>query len=441
MELDEARRLAGAGATDAALDGLRALATDPAVDPIQPARAGWEILAETGRLPSPDEEGARRVEASGPALAFLTETCVTHPPSERALTALRRWLLLSGRAAGFPALTAALVAQAARNGGAWPFDDEERAALARPDGAVLAAAYLPKRPRPGPAIANPSPVKRAVAEQYEIWPYPVWERVTRPRGDTLAGMIARLGPEPIELPEAPSILVAGCGTGRETALIAMRAPEARITAIDLSAASLAYAAERWASLGITNVRWEQRDLRDAPALGRFDLISCSGVLHHLPSPEADWARLVEALKPGGVMSIMVYSKLARLRVRSAQHRIADLLDRPVDDDLLREARGRLLADPVHALTWSPDFASLGGVHDLLFNRHEDLFDVPRIRRGIESLGLEFLGFELPGKTRRARYRSEHPHDPWFRDFDAWAATEWREPELFSGMYHFWCRRP
>lgn len=419
-------------------DVLRMLAVDPAVDPIPVARAGWDLIAAAGRLPTADEAGAAALESDFLALALLAETSVAHPQAERALSGMRRWLLLAGRAGDFPRATAAFVAQARRNGGAWPFDAEETARLTPAE--PLADAYRPPRPIPKAAGAFGSPVVEAIAEHYEEWPYPVWERVMDPGDEDLASLLASLGPGAPTLPESPEILVAGCGGGRETMLIALRAPRARITAVDLSSASLAYAAERCARLG--NVTFEQRDLHRVGELGRtFDLISCSGVIHHLPDPEAGWRALVEVLKPGGVISVMVYSKLARMRVKAARRRIADLLDRPIDGDLMREARARLLTDPPHPLAYADDFASLGGLRDLLLHHHEDNFDVPRVRRGVEALGLEFLGFQLPGGERRARYRADNPHDPWFRDYDAWAAAEWREPDLFAGMYRFWCRKP
>lgn len=419
---------------------LQALLVAPEVDPMPVARVGWAMIEAAGRLPTPDESGARAVETDGFMLALLEETCVSQVTAELALTDLRRWLLLSGRAADFPFTVRALARQASLNGGAWPFDADERARLGLASDETLAAAYLPERPRQGAAQVFASPVTGRVAAQYEGWPYPVWERVMVGPGETLGGLVAALDPDLPPLPDAPEILVAGCGSGRETLLIARQAPSARITAIDLSAAALARAADLCAAA--TNITFARRDLHDVGVAGpRFDLVSCSGVLHHLPDPEAGWSALVDALKSGGLMSIMVYSRLARMRITAARRRIADLLDQPVDDDLLREVRRRLLAEPVHAVAHSTDFASLGGVHDLLLHRHEDPFDVERIRRGLDRFGLEFLGFHLPGAERRARYRQENPHDPLFRDFTAWARAEWKEPELFAGMYRFWCRKP
>jgi SAM-dependent methyltransferase len=288
-----------------------------------------------------------------------------------------------------------------------------------------------------------SPVTTAVAAQYDRWPYPPPDRPMAEPPRSLAEAIAKLGPPaPRDMPEDASLLVAGCGSGRQPLSWALRHPRLRITAIDISAGAVERARTLAAEAGAANIRFELLDLHEAHRLGeKFDLVSSTGVLHHLADPEAGWAALVDVLRPGGVMQLMLYSRLARLPVRAAQIRIADLLTRPVDDDLLRAVRARVLEGPETCVTTSTDFFHLGGVHDMLVHVHEDPFDVPRIRRAIETLGLDFLGFRLPTRARRARYRAEHPDDPWCRDYDAWTALERRDPLLFIGTYEFWCRKP
>jgi SAM-dependent methyltransferase len=425
---------------DPAFEPLYAsLLADPAIDPRMLERAGWALLSANGRLPEPGTtpEGiARWLESDETALTLLAATHLTYLPAEQLLTTLRRWLLLEQHIADYPNATQALLAQAAHNGGAWPFAEDERTALGSP----FAAAYLPPRPRPK-AATFAAPVTRAVSEQYEAWPYPAWQRATRNPTDTLAARIAALRPDAPTLPDHPEILVAGCGTGRDAALWAHRAPQARVTAIDLSATSLAYAAERAAAMALTNLEFRHLDLHDAATLGRgFDFIASSGVLHHLADPEAGWAALTQTLKPGGVMRIMLYSKVARLVVQSARHAIADLLDQPVTDDLIRAVRARLLAEPPHAVTASADFYHMGGVHDLLLHAHEDAFDIPRIRRAIEAQGLTLLGFDLPEPAASA-YAKSHPQDPHRRNYAAWIALERANPRLFGGMYGFWVAKP
>jgi len=422
---------------------LAQLLVDPIVDPTGIAPAGWLLLLADRHLPAPPEDVAAWAEADELARALLREAPVAVPEAERALTAVRRWLLLSERWRDFPLLIAALGAQAAHNHGAWLRDDEEEALLAAAPDGVMAPAYEPAPPAvsAGPGFADP--VTDAVADQYRRWPFPAWTRAAARPPRKLPEVIAKLdGGRSSCLPVRAEILVAGCGTGREAAATALRYPDARVTAIDISATSLAYAAERCAAAGIGGVDFGLCDLHDVSDLGRdFDFIVCSGVLHHLPDPEAGWAALVAVLKPGGAMRIMVYSKIARLIVRAARTHIADLLDRPIDAGLLRAVRRRLLEKAPGLVSNSPDFYTLAGVYDLLLHSHEDPFDVPRIARALDSLGLELLAFELPNPHLRTRYREAHPDDAGLRDVKAWAALEKSQPFLFAGMYDFWCRKP
>jgi len=418
---------------------MQSLLTDSRGDPATLERAGWALLGKAGLLPAPaaDPEGvARWLEDDDLARALLAEARVTSLLVEQLFTALRRWLLLTRNEATYPHAVAALVRQARINGGAWPFDAAEREAL-RAETPLTPAYFPPRHAGNRTETVFAAPVTSAVAAQYEAWPYPAWTRVAVAPGDTLATRLAALGPGGPTAPAHPEILVVGCGTGHQAARWARRSPDGQVTAIDLSAASLRYAADRCRDL--PNIRFEQRDLHEVAGLGRrFDLIACTGVLHHLPAPEAGWAALVHVLKPGGVMHIALYSKLARMLVASARHRIDDLIHRPVDDDLLREVRARLIADPPHDITASPDFYDLGGVHDLLLHAHEDAFDIPRIRTAMEHLGLELLRFDLPSAAAREWYREEYPDDPRQRDYASWAATERRNPRIFSAMYRFWC---
>ncbi|HYE28718.1 MAG TPA: class I SAM-dependent methyltransferase [Allosphingosinicella sp.] len=428
-------------------DDLERLLVDPAVEPSVVARAAWHLLRGEGQplaaFASDPEALARWAETDAFATQLLRESPVTVLDAERALSGLRRWLLLSRRWPDFPRLVAALGAQAALNGGAWPIEPDERARLDAESGTAITAAYLASPSAARAAAAFGDPVTEAVAAQYEKWPYPAWSRITAPLPQTLPEAVARLDQgRPSGLPVAADLLVAGCGTGREAALWALRFPDARITAIDLSATSLAYARERCRALGLDRIRFRQLDLHDVADLGTtFDFIACSGVLHHLADPERGWAALAAALKPGGVMRVMLYSKVARLKVRAAQRHLADLQGRPADADLLREARRRLIERAPDLLASWPDFYTLAGIHDLLLHRHEDPFDVPRIARALDRLGLELLAFDLPTPHHRARYREAHPDDPDFRDVGAWAALEMRDPFLFQGMYNFHCRKP
>jgi len=418
---------------------LHALLVDPAINPRKIERAGWMLLLAAGRIPTGDPAAAAAwLERDDFALALLAQSHVTVAAVEHVLTGVRRWLLLEGRAADFPRSVDALVLQAAHNAGAWLIDADELAHLEN-DAGPLRMAYLPARPAPADAADYDDPVTRAVARQYDSWPYPAWLRATAGRGESFTRVIGAIAPDaPQDLPEDARLLIAGCGTGLQAVTWAQRFPRLRITAIDISASALDYTAARCPDT-LTNLRFERCDLHHAGRLGSFDAIVVTGVLHHLPDPEKGWAALLRLLAPGGVMRVMLYSALARVPVRACQARIADLARLPVDDDLLRAVRARLMAGPPNDVTRSPDFFHLGGVHDLLLHRHEENFDVPRIRRALDGLGLRLLRVRLPHGAAQA-YRAAYPLDPCCRDFDSWAAFERAHPRTFAGMYDFWCAR-
>src|SRR5438309_1261381 len=417
---------------------LLRLLGDPDVDPRHLTTAGWSLLARDGLLDEAldEEAAAERLESNPLALRLLAESFVRWLPAEVALTRIRRNLLLTDRWKRHRRLAAALIEQARHNGGAWPFADDERARLPYATGFV--GAYLPPRPKFVRA-ASFTGFSDRVAEQYRAWPYPAWDRITAPRPERLPDMLERMDPGGPTLPVDAEILVAGCGTGREAALAARRFPAARVTAIDLSETSLCYAAERCRGLDID---FRQLDLHRVGSIGRrFDFVTSSGVLHHLADPEAGWEALLGVLKPGGLLHLMLYSRLGRLRVQAARTHIRDLLEQPISDDVLRDVRERLVARAPALLSRSYDFYTLGGVRDLLLHTHEDPFDVRRIQEAVRRFGLDFLGFVIDDPSSRAQYQAEHPHDAGIRDFDAVAAFEKRQPFLFAAMYPFYCRKP
>ena len=62
--------------------------------------------------------------------------------------------------------------------------------------------------------------------------------------------------------------------------------------------------------GLNNITWHHNTIENIPNmnLGKFDLIKCSGVLHHLADPEAGLKILSQSLSDKGGMDIMVYAR-------------------------------------------------------------------------------------------------------------------------------------
>jgi tetratricopeptide (TPR) repeat protein/SAM-dependent methyltransferase len=286
-----------------------------------------------------------------------------------------------------------------------------------------------------------------VRQQYEENPYPRWKTVPllRPVGSpnrTLAALFP--GHTPFSLPESPKILIAGTGTGLNAILTARRFPKADILAIDLSRASLAYAARKAKELGHANIRFAQADILNLNACPeRFHIIESVGVLHHMDDTLGAWRILSELLVQGGVMKIGLYSRLGRSDLKPLQERIHNqrLSGTPRE---IRAMRAQALASdaPPHwaAVTARHDFYTLSTCRDLLFHVHEREFDLGDIARMVEALKLQFLGFELSDPTALRSYQEAHPNDPGRSDLKLWHHWEQTHPAQFSGMYQFWVRR-
>ena len=124
------------------------------------------------------------------------------------------------------------------------------------------------------------------------------------------------------------VLVAGCGTGDSALWLAhqLRDTPSEIVALDLSAASLEVATARATVRSLTNIRWVNASLLDLPqlGLGAFDYITCLGVLHHLPDPEAGLQALSTVLAPDGGMALMVYGQHGRSHIYTMQQVLRQL---------------------------------------------------------------------------------------------------------------------
>ncbi len=291
-------------------------------------------------------------------------------------------------------------------------------------------------------------ISTAVREQYEANPYPRWLRMGRDIAPmSVAGYLRGLFPEAdlAGVPDTPArILVAGCGTGRHPISTARRFPDSSVLAVDLSRTSLAYALRKSRELGISNVEYRQADILALGSLPeRFDVIECTGVLHHLRDPVAGWRILCTLLRPGGVMRIGLYSAIARRHVVRAREFIAAEGFAPTPDGI-RACRAAILSRQDDALlarvARGEDFYSLSGCRDLIFHVQEHRFSLPQIAGLLADLDLEFIGFEWPDDATIARYRARFPEDRALSDLGNWHQFETSRPDTFVLMYQFWVRQ-
>ena len=120
------------------------------------------------------------------------------------------------------------------------------------------------------------------------------------------------------------ILIAGCGTGRQIFNYS-GINDVDIFAIDISKSSLAYAKRKTDQYKIQNIEYYQTDLLNIDLLNEsFDMIICTGVLHHMEKPFEGLKSLCKVLKPNGFMKLGLYSTIARSNIKELRNDIKKL---------------------------------------------------------------------------------------------------------------------
>lgn len=134
--------------------------------------------------------------------------------------------------------------------------------------------------------------------------------------------------------EAPpwSIVDVGCGRGWLSGLVL--ASFGRVLAVDLSPASIAKAREAF-----PHVRWEARNIFDAPLPAAYDLVVSSEVIEHVDDQQAFVERLVSATRSRGwiLLTTPNASVARKYQLRPDFHR------QPIENLLAPSALAALLA--------------------------------------------------------------------------------------------------
>jgi len=210
---------------------------------------------------------------------------------------------------------------------------------------------------------------------------------------------------PTEQPRAHlEILVAGCGTS-QAARYALREPDARVTGIDISGASLAHTRTLQEKYKLDNLKLHQLSLLDVLQLGQsFDLIVCTGVLHHLADPDVGLQSLRRVLKRDGAMQVMVYATYGRTGIYMIREYCQLLGITPSQPELLALA-ATLQSLPgdhplAHLLSKNKDFAHPDGLADALLHPQDCAFSVPEIYAWLDRCGMSF-----------GRWREQAPYLP------------------------------
>lgn len=179
-----------------------------------------------------------------------------------------------------------------------------------------------------------------VRQFYNRAPFPNY-----PPNDSLTWLRARAERSPFArlldqaIPGDARIVEIGCGTGQMSLYLARA--DRLVVGCDLARGSLALGASAARRYGLGSVRFVEADLARLPLKeGAFDVVYCSGVLHHTPDPAASFAGIVRAARPGGMIVLGLYNVYARvpLRLRRLVARMTGYRWIPFDP-VLRDRKG------------------------------------------------------------------------------------------------------
>ena len=129
-------------------------------------------------------------------------------------------------------------------------------------------------------------------------------------------------------------------------------------------------------------------------IGRsFDLVVCTGVLHHLRDPDCGLRALRDVLRPSGAMRLMVYARYGRAGIYMIQEycRLLEIGVSATDLRSLGAALGALPADhPISGLMRrSKDFRRPEAMADALLNPQDRAYTVAEIYAWLNRCGMSF----------------------------------------------------
>jgi SAM-dependent methyltransferase len=106
-----------------------------------------------------------------------------------------------------------------------------------------------------------------------------------------------------------TIIDYGCGTGHRLVGLAQRYPEADVIGVDIAGASLDVARRLAEAHKVRNISLVQHDLVAYRHPGGTDLITSTGVLHHLEDPQAGFSSVSVNLKEDGCALVWLYHSI------------------------------------------------------------------------------------------------------------------------------------
>ncbi|MFI9262194.1 class I SAM-dependent methyltransferase [Streptomyces sioyaensis] len=136
---------------------------------------------------------------------------------------------------------------------------------------------------------------------YEKFPYPLSNSETDPIYDVAMGLDLVM-----DSLDGCRVMDAGCGTGHRLVGLAMQHEATEFIGVDFSEHSLSVARELARNHGCDNVQFRHAEIGGEHLGLEFDLITSTGVIHHLADPQGGAEWLQRHLKDDGVAYTWYY---------------------------------------------------------------------------------------------------------------------------------------
>jgi ubiquinone/menaquinone biosynthesis C-methylase UbiE len=254
---------------------------------------------------------------------------------------------------------------------------------------------------------------KEVQDHYLDYPYPLRNpeddktRLLKVYGDYLGEINHWLFEGKKDFKKGARVLIAGGGTGDSTVYLAeqLKDTDAEVVYLDFSKNSMAIAQKRAEYRGLKNITWIHDSILNIPKLklGKFDYITCTGVLHHLASPDEGLKILADSLTDDGGMCIMVYAQYGRTAVYQIQEMLR-IVNEGVTSRQEEVNNGWKVVNVLPNTNWFKrgqdllsDHVNFGdvGMYDLFLHKQDRAYSVPELYEFVEKAGLHFIDYNSP----------------------------------------------
>lgn len=254
-------------------------------------------------------------------------------------------------------------------------------------------------------------VRDRVAEMYERHPYPPVDEDIKAYASGEAWLLESPNPNfhlywpHDEVTDDLDILIAGCGT-QQAAQVAASMPHARIVATDISDNSLAETKRLADQIDAQNLILKKCAIEEITTLKQdFDLVICTGVLHHLENPDVGLAALKNVLRSDGAMHLMLYGRHGRAGVYMLQALFQMMQIDPLKVTSQDIQRIRTLVEnipvshPFHGVRHlHPDWQDDEGLVDLLLHLQDRAYSLDEVDTFLKSADLKMQKLMFAGRT-------------------------------------------